>query len=221
MKVSVIIPVYNESETLYELIEQVKKSVALDKEIIVVDDGSTDGTSKILNTISGIKLLRHINNMGKGAAIRTALKHTSGEVIIIQDADLEYSPKDYSKLLTPIETGEAKVVYGSRFKGAGKFTPLSFVANKVLTGLTNFLYSAKLTDMETCYKCIKKSVINSLDLKSNRFEIEPELTAKLLVKRYKILEVPISYHSRTRFKKIGPKDGIHAIFTLIRWRFLA
>ncbi|MBI4721783.1 MAG: glycosyltransferase family 2 protein, partial [Candidatus Stahlbacteria bacterium] len=178
-------------------------------------------TYKILSTISGIKLLRHSNNMGKGAAIRTALKHASGEVIIIQDADLEYSPNDYSKLLTPIEKGHAKVVYGSRFKGAGKFTPLSLIANRVLTWLTNFLYSAKLTDMETCYKSIKRDIINSLDLKSNRFEIEPELTAKLLLKGYKILEVPISYYSRTRFKKIGPRDGIHAIFTLIQWHWLA
>lgn len=219
MRVSVIIPVYNERETVFQLIELVK-SVALDKEIIVVDDGSTDGSAEELANISGIKLVRHLKNKGKGTAIRTALKYAEGEVVIFQDADLEYSPEEYIKLLKPIEEGKAYVVYGSRFMGKGEFIPLSFIANKVLTSLTNLLYGSKLTDMETCYKCIKRDVINSLNLKSKRFEIEPELTAKLLLKGYKILEVPITYKGRIKFKKIGVKDGIYAVFTLIKCKAL-
>jgi len=223
--ISVVIPVYNEINTIKELINRVKR-VALDKEIIIVDDGSDDGTREYLESIkndTALKVLLHKRNRGKGDALKTGFQCARGNIIIIQDADLEYDPEEYSKLIAPILKGDADVVYGSRFLGGPHRVHLfsHYLGNKLLTFCANLLYDVNLDDMETCYKCIKKSVINSLDLKSNRFEIEPELTAKLLVKRYKILEVPISYHSRTRFKKIGPKDGIHAIFTLIKWRCLA
>lgn len=156
--------------------------------------------------------------MGKGRAIRTGLEYATGDVVIIQDADIEYNPMECLSLVRPIEQGKSDVVYGSRFKGGGKFIWKSFIANKVLTFFTNLLYDSRLTDMETCYKCIRTEIIKGLKLTSRRFEFEPEVTAKLLRKKYKILEVPISYKGRTEGKKIGLKDGIQAIWTLVRWR---
>ncbi|MCK4353457.1 glycosyltransferase family 2 protein [candidate division WOR-3 bacterium] len=225
MKLSVIIPVYNEKDTIVEIINRIK-SVPIEKEIIVVDDGSTDGTRKKISNInppkadqiSNIKVIYHNDNRGKGSAIRTGLQYVTGDVMVIQDADLEYKPQEYLNLLKPIKEGKTSVTYGSRFKGDGKFIPLSFIANKILTFITNLLYFSRLTDMETCYKCIKMDVINSLDITAKRFDFEPEVTAKLLRKGYKILEIPISYKGRIK-KKIGARDGIQAIFTLIKWKF--
>lgn len=216
-KLSVVIPVYNEKNTVLEVIKRVK-SVNTDKEIIVVDDGSTDGTKDILKNINGVKFISHTENQGKGTAIRTGLKYITGDFVIIQDGDLEYNPQEYLNLLTKLKNNKGFVVYGSRFKGNSKFCKSSFVGNKILTFITNLLFSSKLTDMETCYKCIKREVIQSIDLTARRFEFEPEVTAKLLRKGYKILEVPIFYSARTENKKIGLKDGIQAIFTLIKWR---
>ncbi|MEO0216800.1 MAG: glycosyltransferase family 2 protein, partial [candidate division WOR-3 bacterium] len=206
IKLSVIIPVYNESENINRLIAAVK-SVAISKEIIVVDDFSNDGTREKLKDIPDIEVLFHEKNMGKGSAIRTGLEHATGDVVIIQDADLEYSPNDYSKLLEPILKGETRVVYGSRILGRGKFLKKSYFANRVLTLLTNLLFKGHITDMETCYKMMDRKLMQSLNLVSSRFEIEPEITCKLLRKGIKIFEIPISYYGRTAGKKIGVKDG--------------
>lgn len=218
MKCSVIIPVYNEKNTFLEILKRIN-AINIDKEIIVVDDFSTDGTREILKNLKDIKVIYHSQNEGKGAAIRTALLYVTGDVTIIQDADLEYNPDDYPKLLKPIRDGKAQTVYGSRFKGKGEFKPLSFIANKILTYFTNFLYRAKITDMETCYKCIKTDIIKNLNLTSKRFEFEPEITAKILKKGYRIHEVPISYYGRRKGKKIGFRDGLQAIWCLLKYRF--
>ena len=225
MKLSIIMPVFNERDTIKEIL-RVVKDIPIDKEIIIVDDFSTDGTRELLksdpeldsglNPKSEIKMIYHNENRGKGTAIRTGLQYATGDVVIIQDADLEYNPWEYLKLIEPIERGLSSVVYGSRFE-KGKFVAKSYLANKVLTFCTNLLYSSRIRDMETCYKCIKRDVINNLNLKSERFEFEPEITGKLLRMGYKILEIPISYHGRVKDKKIGPKDGILAIYTLIKW----
>ncbi len=222
MKLSIIIPVFNEQDTVRSIIERVT-SVPADKEIIVVDDFSDDGTREILGKMQNekcrfIRIIYHNRNMGKGRAIRTGLEYATGDVVIIQDADIEYNPMECLSLVRPIEQGKSDVVYGSRFKGGGKFIWKSFIANKVLTFFTNLLYDSRLTDMETCYKCIRTEIIKGLKLTSRRFEFEPEVTAKLLRKKYKILEVPVSYKGRTEGKKIGLKDGIQAIWTLVRWR---
>jgi len=222
VKLSVIVPVYNERGTIKEVLERVQE-VSLDKEIIIVDDGSTDGTGKeiseIRNQISNIKVIRHTENKGKGSSIRTALSYATGDVVIIQDADLEYEPQEYPRLLSPIKKDAVSVVYGSRFKGKSTFNSSSFIANKFLTGLTNLLYFSRLTDMETCYKCVRRDIMVGLNLESRKFDVEPEITAKLLRKGYNIVEVPISYRSRIKGKKIGIRDGIQAIFTLLKWRF--
>lgn len=214
---SVIIPVYNEVDNIERLIQKVK-SVALKKELIIVDDYSTDGTRDYLKKLTDIKIIFHEKNMGKGAAIRTGLKYAEGGVVIIQDADLEYSPADYQKLLEPIALGKTKVVYGSRILGRGKFLKRSYLANRTLTLLTNLLFKGHITDMETCYKMIDRKLLLSLNLVSSRFEIEPEITCKLLKKGIKIIEVPISYHGRSAGKKIGMKDGIQAIWNIIKWK---
>ncbi len=220
MKLSVIIPVYNESQTVTETINTVKNVPPRNKEIIVVDDASTDGTYEKLKNITGIKLLRHPINQGKGAAIRTALKQITGDIIIIQDGDLEYDPSEYIKLITPILEEKSSIVYGTRFAKDNEFQTTYYYANKFLTLLTNFLYNAKITDMETCYKCFKKEILKKIPLKAKRFEIEPELTAKFKIAGYKIYEVPIKYSGRKRSegKKIGLKDGIKAIFTLLKYK---
>ncbi len=222
---SVIMPVYNERETLSEILARVR-AVDLPKEIVVVDDGSTDGTREILREEEqkgDLKVLYHRVNMGKGAAVRTGLEHATGDFIIIQDADLEYDPRDYPKLLKPLLEGEAEVVYGSRFMDFGKsMFFLQALGNRIVTMFTNLLYGTALSDMETCYKVFKAEVIKSIPLCSRRFELEPEITAKLLKRGYHIQEVPISYQGREyhQGKKLTWRDGIKALWTLIKYRFV-
>jgi len=222
---SVIMPVYNERETLSEILARVR-AVDLPKEIVVVDDGSTDGTREILREEEqkgDLKVLYHRVNMGKGAAVRTGLEHATGDFIIIQDADLEYDPRDYPKLLKPLLEGEAEVVYGSRFMDFGKsMFFLQALGNRIVTMFTNLLYGTALSDMETCYKVFKAEVIKSIPLCSRRFELEPEITAKLLKRGYHIQEVPISYQGREyhQGKKLTWRDGIKALWTLIKFRFV-
>ncbi len=225
MKLFVLMPVYNERSTVETAIERIQ-SIAVDKEIVLVDDKSADGTRGFLKGSFGegkdnIRVFYHNKNMGKGAAVRTALKYASGDYSIIQDADLEYDPQDYSKLIEYAEKNNADVVYGSRFLKTWRTTSLfHFLANKFLTILTNFLFKANLTDMETCYKMVKTDILKSLDLQSKRFEIEPEITAKLLKKGYRIYEVPISYRGRSYYggKKIGWWDGVVSVWTLVKLR---
>ncbi len=220
MRLSVIIPVFNEKATIGEIVKKVKK-IPVEKEIIVVDDGSNDGTQEVLRTIDGIKLIRHKKNYGKGQAVRTGITHATGDIVIFQDADLEYEPMDYLKILAPILQGKAQVVYGTRFNPEGKFIRASYIANRILTSITNLLFNAHIQDMETCYKCMPLKILKSLNLKSNRFEIEPEITAKLLRLGYKITEVPIKYTGRpVKLKKIKLIDGIKAILTLLKYRLL-
>jgi glycosyltransferase involved in cell wall biosynthesis len=222
---SVIMPVYNERETLSEILAQVR-AVDLEKEIVVVEDGSTDGTRAILREEEkkgDLKVFYHEANKGKGAAVRTGLQHASGDVIIIQDADLEYDPREYPRLLKPILEGEAEVVYGSRslvFKETMFF--LQSLGNKIVTLATNLLYGIALSDMETCYKVFRAEVIKSIPLHSRRFEFEPEITAKLLKRGYRIHEVPISYKGREYHegKKLTWRDGITALWTLLKYRFV-
>lgn len=222
-KISILIPVYNEKDSLLELLKRVESvDFGLEKEIILVDDFSTDGTKELYPQISH-KILYHDINQGKGAALRTGLKEATGDIIIIQDADLEYNPEDYIPLVDYIKNDKADVVYGSRFadkRNKGNFLFLSFVANKTLTFITQILFGTKLTDMETCYKAFKAEVIKDIEIKSNRFDFEPEITAKVLKKKVRFHELPISYNARTNDegKKIGWKDGVQAIFALIKFR---
>jgi glycosyltransferase involved in cell wall biosynthesis len=217
-------PVYNEKRTLLDIIEKIKK-LKLDKEIVIIDDGSTDGTRDILRKEEekkdSPKIFYGARHAGKGAAIRTGLRYVTGDLVIIQDADLEYEPEEYSKLIGPILEGKAEIVYGSRFlKRPLAIAPRYYVANKFLTWLTNILYRTRLTDMETCYKVFKTEIIKSIDLECNRFEFEPEVTAKLIKAGYKIYEVPVSYCSRSRQegKKVSWRDGWGALYTLIKYR---
>lgn len=229
MKVSVIMPVYNERATVEEILRRVV-ATGIPDEIIVVDDGSTDGTREILQRLEASKRYAHVRfiyhpkNMGKGAAVRTALNHITGDVVIIQDADLEYDPEHYPLLLEPILKGLADVVYGSRFLGAPR-RPILFwnmVANKILTLVTNILYNTILSDMETGYKVFKREVVENMPLHARGFEFEPEFTAKVLKRRYRIFEVPIAFNPRTyeEGKKIRAWDGIIAIWTLLKYRFV-
>lgn len=226
MKISIIIPVYNEAATIKEIVSRVQQT-DLDKEIIIVDDYSTDATSEYLKEINAcyenVQVLSHDRNRGKGAALRTGFAHASGDVIIIQDADLEYNPQEYGYLLNPILDGRADVVYGSRFLG-GPHRVLFFwhyVGNKFLTLLADAFSNLNLTDMETCYKVFRKDVLNGITIKSNRFGFEPEFTMKVAKKGFRVYEVPISYSGRTyeEGKKIGWKDGIKAILAILRFRF--
>ena len=226
MKISVIIPVYNEAHTIKEIISRVQ-NVDLEKEIIIVDDHSTDGTSEQLKDINAhynnVQVMTHDRNQGKGAALRTGFAAAMGDIIIIQDADLEYDPREYQFLLEPILDGRADVVYGSRFLG-GPHRVLFFwhyVGNKLLTLLADALSNLNLTDMETCYKVFKKKVLFEIKLRSNRFGFEPEFTMKVAKKGFRVYEVPISYSGRTyeEGKKIVWKDGLSAIFAILWFRF--
>lgn len=228
-KLSVIIPVFNEEKTLMNILDRVLKVPLkkIQKEIIIVDDCSVDKTKDILNKIKNnkIKIFFHQKNQGKGAAIRTGLKNSTGDIILIQDADLEYSPEEYPKLIQPILDKKTKVVYGSRLIDIKKHKKnmywLHYLGNWFLTSITNILYNSRITDMETCYKVFTKDVIKKIKLRARRFDFEPEITSKILKKRYKIYEVPIEFNAR-RFdegKKITWIDGIKALFYLIRYRF--
>jgi len=226
MKLSIIIPVFNEKTTIEEIIRRVQAAeVGFEKEIIVVDDASEDGTRQILESLnqSNIKIYHHSKNQGKGAALRTGFSKAEGDIILIQDADLEYDPKDYSILLEPLLDGRADVVFGSRFLGGPHrvFFFWHYVGNKLLTTLSNMFSNMNLSDMETCYKVFKRELLDKITLKSKRFGIEPEITIKFAKLNCKIYEVPISYSGRdyTEGKKIGWKDGVAAIFHIIRFKF--
>jgi glycosyltransferase involved in cell wall biosynthesis len=232
--VSILVPLYNEEEFVRTILERALAAPLgpnLSREIIVVDDASTDGSRQIAETIAAsqpscVRVVRHAVNQGKGAAVRTAISHARGDVCIIQDADLEYDPNEYPKLLKPLLDGKADAVFGSRFMISGERRVLYYwhsVANKVLTGLCNAVADVNLTDMETCYKAVRTSLLQSIPLRSNRFGIEPELTIKLARRRARIYETPISYHGRTyeEGKKIGMKDAFQAIWVIARCAFTA
>ncbi len=245
MRLSIIIPVYNERATLETIVKRVREvdltvnrrsespslsgPVVMERELVIVDDGSTDGSRDILDEwrkkpSSDMKIIYHEQNGGKGAALRTGFQQATGDIFIVQDADLEYNPRDYVKLLEPLLEGRTPVVYGSRFMG-GPRAAMSLshtMGNKILTLFTNLLFATSLTDMETCYKCFRRDVIDGMPLRSRNFEIEPELTAKILKRGYTIFEVPISYNGRTfhEGKKIGWRDGFMATRTLIKYRFV-
>jgi len=225
---SIVIPVYNEKNTIELIIEKVKnaKTGKIKKQIVIVDDCSTDGTREILKKIQkkdkNITVIYKEKNEGKGAAIRTAINYLKGEVTVIQDADLEYDPNDFIKLLKPIQDGIAEVTYGSRFLGVHRvFLFWHYVANKILNFFMNLLYNSILTDMETCYKMMKTEILKSIKLKSNGFDFEPEITAKILKRKYKIYEVPINFFGRSyeEGKKIKAKDGVIALFKIFWYRF--
>ncbi|MBQ8108897.1 MAG: glycosyltransferase family 2 protein [Clostridia bacterium] len=221
---SVVIPCYNEKKNIHTIVEKVLAAPIKNKEIIVVDDKSTDGTSDILDReIAPLvsKVVHHEVNQGKGGALRTGFKHATGDVVIIQDADLEYAPNEYPKVVMPIVNGECDVCYGSRFLSqAAKGYKANQLANKGLTMLSNLFTHLKLTDMETCYKCFKREVIQAVDIKENRFGFEPEITAKVAKMKVRVKEVPISYYPRTNEegKKIGFKDGLRAIYCIWKYR---
>jgi glycosyltransferase involved in cell wall biosynthesis len=223
--VSVIIPVYNERDTILEVVQRVQKQ-PVDKEIIIVDDCSTDGTTDLLKQTDwpeNVRVFFHSKNMGKGAALRTGIPHASKAITIIQDADLEYNPDDFGVVLKPILDGVADVVYGSRFLGIHRsFMLHHFVGNKFLTLMTNVFYNNMLTDMETGYKAFRTEIIKEITIRSNRFDFEPEITAKVLKKGYRIYEVPIYYAGRdyAEGKKITWRDGFSAMWALIRFRFM-
>ena len=226
MNLSVVIPVYNEVGNVKEIIKRVQAQ-KLANEIVVVDDGSTDGTRDILKELDGkdnLRVILHERNQGKGAAVVTGFKAARGDILLIQDADLEYDPRDYPKLLQPIEEEIADVVYGSRFLGGPRRVAMFWhmIANKLLTVMTNILYDTILTDMETGYKIFRRQVIEGMKIKARRFDFEPEFTAKVLKRHYRIFEVPITFNPRdySQGKKIKLKDAFAAVWTLLKYRFV-
>jgi len=227
MSLSVVMPVYNEKATIETILARVE-STGLATEIIVIDDGSTDGTRDLLRQIAPghprLMLHLHERNRGKGAAIQTGIQAATQDLVLIQDADLEYDPRDYPALLAPIQEGKAQVVFGSRFLGGPRRTTMFWhmVANQLLTFMTNILYNSILSDMETGYKVFRREVIQSIPLRCRRFDFEPEITAKLLKRRVRIFEVPISFNPREydEGKKIGLKDAFAAVWTLLKYRFV-
>jgi glycosyltransferase involved in cell wall biosynthesis len=222
---SVIVPVYNERVTVAEVIRRIRAvDVPVDVEVIVVDDGSSDGTDKVLSALgdSTVRILRHEVNQGKGAAIRTGMASARGDLLLIQDADLEYDPEDWPSLLNPTLRGKARVVYGSRFTGQRKnMMPLHWMGNRFLSLVTNILYSSTMSDMETCYKLFDRRVLEGITIESDKFDFEPEITAKVLRRGYRIYEVPISYAGReiSEGKKITWRDGLGALAALVKYRF--
>ncbi len=226
-KITILIPCFNESKTIEEVVFKIKQNEITDKEIIIVDDFSNDGSKEILKeklSSKVDKIIYHEKNLGKGACIKTGLKHVTGEVVIIQDADLEYDPNEYKKLIKPILEFKADIVYGSRFVGSEGKRTLYFwnrVANYILTTFSNMCTNINLTDMETGFKCFRTSAIKSINLKENGFGFEPEVTAKLANKNFKFFEVGITYQGRTyeEGKKIRAIDGVKAIFCIIKYNF--
>lgn len=228
MKLSIIIPCYNESRNIRGVIARVNSIQVGDMEVVVVDDGSRDGTREILEegSIPGIdKIVYHPENRGKGAALKSGFAASSGDILVVQDADFEYDPREIPLLLAPIAGGKADVVYGSRFVSGKHFSAVSFrqvAANRFLTWLSNMMTGAKLTDMETCYKMFRREVVSSIEIEEKRFGVEPELTAKITRAGYSIMEVGISYSGRTgrEGKKIGWKDGISAVRAIFKYTFM-
>ncbi len=226
MKLSIVIPVYNEKNTIEKIVELVRGVDGVDKEIVIVDDGSTDGTVDILKEIGNkypdIKVVIKEENRGKGHTLKLGFKETTGDYVIIQDADLEYDPQDYKKLIRALDEEKVDVIYGSRFSGNyEKMSTFHYFGNKLLTLITNLFFSVMLTDMETCYKLMPGDFIRNMDIKSEKFDFEPEITAKILKSGLKIKEVPISYKGRafSEGKKITWRDGFNAVYTLIKFRF--
>lgn len=223
LSLSVVIPVYNERDTIQEALRRVRElSDEVRLEIVVVDDASTDGSGGLLEAEPGLVLLRHAVNQGKGAAIRTALAQVTGEVVAIQDADLEYDPRDLLRLMEPIERGEARVVYGSRFRNGRPAMALpNYVCNRLLAWTANLLYGARITDEATCYKVFESALIRSLPLTCRRFEFCPEVTARVRKQGERIIELPVAYTPRTfdAGKKIRWWDGVEALWTLLKFRF--
>jgi glycosyltransferase involved in cell wall biosynthesis len=226
-KLSVIVPVYNERNTVVEVVRRmraVELPDGIEREIIVVDDGSTDGTRDVLRQLgdSTVRVVAHEHNRGKGAAVRTGLALANGDYVLIQDADLEYDPDDWPRLIAPVLRGRARAVYGSRFTGERRnMLLLHWIGNRMLSLVTNVLFNSTLSDMETCYKLVDRSLLSDLGLRSDRFDIEPEITAKILKRGIRIYEVPISYTGREfdEGKKITWRDGFAALWTLVKFRF--
>jgi glycosyltransferase involved in cell wall biosynthesis len=225
-KLSVIVPVFDERNTVVEIVRRMRAvELPVDLEIVIVDDGSTDGTRDVLRQLadSTVRVINHDVNRGKGSAIRTGLQHVTGDLVLVQDADLEYDPEDWIKLLAPILRGKARVVYGSRFTGERRnMLFLHWIGNRFLSLVTNVLYNTTLSDMETCYKLFDRRLLDGLTLRAERFEFEPEVTAKILRQGVRIYEVPISYTGREfdEGKKITWRDGFIALWTLVKYRFV-
>jgi glycosyltransferase involved in cell wall biosynthesis len=225
-KLSVIVPVFNERNTVVEIMRRMRAvELPIDREFVLVDDGSSDGTQQVIEQLgdSTVKIVKHPANLGKGAAIRTGLAHVTGDLVLIQDADLEYDPEDWPKLLAPVFRGRATVVYGSRFTGERRnMLYLHWLGNRMLSLVTNVLYNTTLSDMETCYKLFDRKVLDGITIRSDRFDFEPEITAKVLRQKIRIYEVPISYTGREfdEGKKITWRDGFAALYALVKFRFV-